>query len=103
MGLSLLMQAWDAAIRRVSTHQQGMVPANNLARRHPFVLNARIAPKEWSSKATRGSLPQYKWRALLADLKRDVDPAQWQTGPSAGSGQPEAAAPALVAAADWKF
>ena len=48
------------------------MPANNLARRHPFVLNSRIAPKHWSDKAMRKTLPHYDWKAVMEDLQRDV-------------------------------
>ncbi|KAK9797729.1 hypothetical protein WJX73_001552 [Symbiochloris irregularis] len=63
---------WDAAINRLFNHKHGKVPANNLARRHPFVLSTRIAPRTWSRDAVQGCLPHYDWEAVLEDMKQDT-------------------------------
>lgn len=49
---------------------RGMFPANQLARKHPFILNARIEPLQWAKMAVRGRLPGYAWGAVLADIKK---------------------------------
>ena len=46
------------------------MPANELARRHPFMLNIRLEPLRWAKLAVRGRLPVYTWNTVLADLKR---------------------------------
>ena len=58
-----------------------MVPANELARRHPFMLNIRLEPLRWAKLAVRGRLPVYTWnhrpgrpqtRAQVTQLPRAV-------------------------------
>ena len=51
---------------------RGMVPANELARKHPFMLNIRLEPLRWAKLAVRGRLPLYTWDAVLKDLKRNT-------------------------------
>ena len=48
---------------------RGMFPANQLARKHPFILNARIEPLQWAKMAVRGRLPAYAWKDVLNDIK----------------------------------
>jgi hypothetical protein len=42
-----------------------------MARRHPFVLNARVVPSKWAINAVRGRLPAYDWEVVLRDLEQD--------------------------------
>ena len=49
---------------------RGMFPANQLARKHPFILNARIEPLQWAKMAVRGRLPAYEWKDVLNDIKK---------------------------------
>ena len=51
---------------------RGMVPANELARKHPFVLNCKLEPLRWAKLAVRGRLPLYTWTDVLRDLKRNT-------------------------------
>ena len=52
------------------TCARGAAPANDLARRHPHVLNARTEPLRWVQDAARGGLPASVWAAVLTDLCR---------------------------------
>ena len=54
---------------------RGMLPANELARKHPFILNARIQPMQWAKMAVRGRLPAYAWGDVLADIKKNTGAA----------------------------
>ena len=56
---------------------RGMLPANELARKHPFILNARIQPLQWAKMAVRGRLPAYAWGDVLADIKKNTGLASW--------------------------
>lgn len=49
---------------------RGMFPANQLARKHPFILNAKIEPLQWAKMAVRGRLPAYEWKDVLNDIKQ---------------------------------
>jgi len=49
---------------------RGRFPANQLARKHPFILNAKIEPLQWAKMAVRGRLPAYAWKEVLNDIKR---------------------------------
>ena len=51
---------------------RGMFPANQLARKHPFILNAKIEPLQWAKMAVRGRLPAYAWGEVLADIKANT-------------------------------
>ena len=51
---------------------RGMFPANQLARKHPFILNAKIEPLQWAKMAVRGRLPAYAWGDVLADIKANT-------------------------------
>ena len=51
---------------------RGMFPANQLARKHPFILNARIEPLQWAKMAVRGRLPAYEWKDVLNDIKQNT-------------------------------
>ena len=59
------------SIRRHSV-RRGMFPANQLARKHPFILNAKIEPLQWAKMAVRGRLPAYAWGDVLADIKANT-------------------------------
>lgn len=48
-----------------------MEVANNMARRHPFILNARVSPARWAVNAVKGRLPAYDWEVVLRDLQQD--------------------------------
>ncbi len=54
-----------------------MYPANELARKHPFVLNCKLEPLRWAKLAVRGRLPVYTWNTVLADLKRNTGKPLW--------------------------
>ncbi len=58
------------AANKVSSACRGMFPANQLARKHPFILNAKIEPFQWARMAVRGRLPAYKWQDVLSDIKK---------------------------------
>ena len=100
------VQAWDSAIRKALNHKQGKVPANNLARRHPFVLNARIPPRQWLVRSTRATLPPYPWNAVLTDMRRDAGQASapsrtTRAAPDKRGQWSGSSAPNFVPADDW--
>ncbi|CAL8460640.1 g170 [Coccomyxa elongata] len=74
--LRVFMPQWDSAIDRIILHDRGMHPANELARKHPFVLNCKLEPLRWAKLAVRGRLPVYTWNTVLADLKRNTGAVQ---------------------------
>ena len=49
---------------------RGSAPANELARRHPHVLNNRVEPLRWAKGAAAAGLPAHAWAAVLADVQR---------------------------------
>ena len=57
-----------------------MFPANELARKHPFILNCKLEPLRWAKLAVRGRLPLYTWNAVLSDLKRNTGTAPHPLG-----------------------
>lgn len=89
----LSFQGWDAAIRKLFNHQHGKVPANNLARRHPFVLNMRIPPHTWAKEAQSRRLPRYDWEAVLADMQQDIG--------ISGNASTQPQSPPALAAMSW--
>lgn len=72
-----------------------MLPANELARRHPAVLNLRTEPLQWAKGAARQGLPESMWAPVVADLQAAAG-ASPSTDPEKGPGSP-AAAPAAEA------
>eukprot|EP00884_Botryococcus_braunii_P000505 jgi/Botrbrau1/10455/Bobra.0133s0062.1 len=74
--LKRVMVQWDIAIREIFQHDRGMEVANNMARRHPFILNAQVAPSKWAINAVRGRLPAYDWEVVLRDLQQDCGDAK---------------------------
>ncbi len=60
---------------------RGPAPANELARRHPHVLNNRVEPLRWAKGAAAAGLPAHAWAAVLADVQRAAGP------PAPGAGQ----------------
>lgn len=66
----LIILASDMVSHAVSC--RGMHPANELARKHPFILNCKLEPLRWAKLAVRGRLPVYTWTTVLADLKRNT-------------------------------
>ncbi|EIE25402.1 hypothetical protein COCSUDRAFT_32637 [Coccomyxa subellipsoidea C-169] len=70
--LRAFLPQWDSAIDRIIVHDRGMHPANELARKHPFILNCKLEPLRWAKLAVRGRLPVYTWTTVLADLKRNT-------------------------------
>ena len=71
-----------------------MLPANDLARRHPAVLNLRTEPLQWAKGAARQGLPESMWAPVVADLRAAASSPS--PNPEQGPGSP-AAAPAAEA------
>jgi len=57
---------------RTNCLPRGMLPANELARKHPFILNCKLEPLRWSKLAVRGRLPVYTWNSVLDGLKANT-------------------------------
>ncbi|KAK9909255.1 hypothetical protein WJX75_009573 [Coccomyxa subellipsoidea] len=74
--LRAFMPQWDSAIDRIIVHDRGKHPANELARKHPFILNCKLEPLRWAKLAVRGRLPVYTWNTVLNDLKRNSGSGQ---------------------------
>lgn len=49
-----------------------MFPANELARKHPFILNCKLEPLRWAKLAVRGRLPVYIWNTVLMEMKHNT-------------------------------
>ena len=80
------------------TGRRGMLPANELARRHPAVLNLRTEPLQWAKGAARQGLPESMWAPVVADLRAAAG-TNPSPDPEQGPGSP-AAAPAGEASGD---
>ena len=78
--------------------RRGMLPANELARRHPAVLNLRTEPLQWAKGAARQGLPESMWAPVVADLRAAAG-TNPSPNPEQGPGSP-AAAPAAEASGD---
>ena len=75
-----------------------MLPANELARRYPAVLNLRTEPLQWAKGAARNGLPASVWAPVVADLRAAAG-ATPSPKPEQGPGSP-AAVPAAQAPGD---
>ena len=66
-----------------------MLPANELARRYPAVLNLRTEPLQWAKGAARNGLPESVWAPVVADVRAAAgaspspDPEQGPRSPAA--------------------